>query len=204
LQIPNVNEKLIDEAVEVRVNRLQSAIENGRLIRDRKNIPVKTPLSTVILVDSDPSALKDYKEVQNYIMEELNCLELQVESNEDAFVSYKCEPDNREIGSVLKKAYDKKFKAEILNLSSAQLRQYLKEGSIEVNGHTIQNGWLKVEKVFKDEYKNSEEYACASNMTSSVLLKTTMDENLKNMGMSREITNRIQKLRKGSGVSIDD
>ena len=41
-------------------------------------------------------------------------------------------------------------------------------------------------------------------MTSSVLLKTTMDENLKKLGLSREITNRIQKLRKGSGISIDD
>lgn len=31
-----------------------------------------------------------------------------------------------------------------------------------------------------------------------------MDDNLKQMGMSREITNRIQKLRKSTGVSIDD
>lgn len=32
---------------------MRSAIENGRLIRDRKNISLKTPLSTVILVDQD-------------------------------------------------------------------------------------------------------------------------------------------------------
>ena len=204
LQIPDVNHNLIDEAVEQRVSRMQSAIENGRLIRDRKNIPVKTPLSTVVLVDSDPQAIKDFEEVKNYIMEELNCLELKTEQNEDNFVSYKCEPDNKEIGSVLKKAYDKKLKTEIQNLSTGQLREYLKEGTIKVGGHDILNGWLKVEKIFKEEYQKSEEYACASNMTSSVMLKTTMDDNLKNMGLSREITNRIQKLRKGSGISIDD
>lgn len=110
LQIPNCNEALIDEAVERRINRMQSAIENGRLIRDRKNLPVKTPLSTVILVDADKEVLNDYLEVQQYIMEELNCLEIQTEQNEDEFVTYKCEPDNKEIGSVLKKAYDKKMK----------------------------------------------------------------------------------------------
>ena len=152
LQIPEVNHALIDEAVEARVGRMQSAIENGRLIRDRKNIPVKTPLSTVILVDSDEQALKDFEEVKQYIMDELNCLEFKTEQNEDDFVSYKCEPDNKEIGSVLKKAYDKKLKGEISNLSSAQLRSYLRDGTIEVSGHKIQNGWLKVEKIFKDQY----------------------------------------------------
>ena len=68
----------------------------------------------------------------------------------------------------------------------------------------IENGWLKVEKLFKDKYQNSEEFACASNMTSSVLLVTTMDENLKQLGVSREITNKIQRLRKSTGISIDD
>lgn len=43
----------------------------------------------------------------------------------------------------------------------------------------IEQGWLKVEKVFNEKYSTSNEYAGASNMLSSVLLKTTMDENLK-------------------------
>jgi hypothetical protein len=33
---------------------MQSAIENGRIIRERKVLPVKTPLATIVLVDSDP------------------------------------------------------------------------------------------------------------------------------------------------------
>jgi len=204
LQIPEVDEARIDKSIEEKVSRMQSAIENGRLIRDRKNLPVKTPLSTVILVDSDPQAIKDFQDVQQYILDELNCLELQTELNEDEFVDYKCEPDNREIGSVLKKAYDKKMKTEILNLSSSKLREYLKNGSIMMGDIKIEQGWLKVEKIFKDKYQKSDEFACASNMTSAVLLKTQLDDNLKQMGQSREVTNRIQKLRKSSGISIDD
>ena len=204
LQIPTVNEKLLDERIEQRVTRMQSAIENGRLIRDRKNISLKTPLASVTLVDSDPEALKDFQEVQSYIKEELNCLELIVDLNEDSFINYKCEPDNKEIGSVLKKAYDKKLKTEIANLSSAQLRDYLKNGSLMLGAVKIENGWLKVEKVFNETYANHTDYACASNMLSCVLLKTTMDDNLRQMGTAREITNRIQKLRKSVGISIDD
>ena len=202
--MPELNEKLLDDAIEQRVERMQSAIENGRLIRDRNNISLKTPLASVTLIDMDPVALKDFAEVEYYIKEELNCLELITESNEDAYVTYKCEPDNREIGSVLKKSYDKKMKTAIANLSSAQLREYLKEGTLMLGDVKIQSGWLKVEKVFNEKYTNNEEYAGASNMLSSVLLKTTMDDNLRQMGVSREITNKIQKLRKSVGISIDD
>lgn len=158
----------------------------------------------VTLVDQDPAACKDFEEVSAYIKEELNCLELKTETNEDAFVTYKCEPDNREIGSVLKKAYDKKLKAEIANLSSAQLREYLQKGSLQLGPHTIQEGWLRVEKVFTDDYQKNADFGCASNMTSSVLLKTALDDNLRQMGASREVTNKIQRLRKSAGVSIDD
>jgi len=132
LQLPMPDESLLDAAVEQRVARMQSAIENGRLIRDRRNISLKTPLSAVVLVDSDPAALRDFQEVSSYIMEELNCLELKTESAEDEYLDYKCEPDNRAIGSVLKKAYDKKLKTAISKLSSAELREYLKNGTLMV------------------------------------------------------------------------
>jgi len=36
------------------------------------------------------------------------------------------------------------------------------------------------------------------------MLVTKMDENLKLMGMAREIVNRAQKLRKSAGLNIDD
>lgn len=204
LQLPDADESQIDQAVEEKISRMQSAILNGRLIRDRKNISLKTPLSKVIVVDNDATALKDFEETRHYILEELNCLELVTESNEDEYVDYKCEPDNREIGSVLKKAYDKNMKKQIANLPSADLRQYLKEGSITVGEHKILPGWLKVEKVFKPKYAEAEDHACASNMTSAVMLRTALDDELRLMGQTREVTNRVQKLRKSTGVSIDD
>jgi len=41
--------------------------------------------------------------VQEYIKEELNCLELKTELDEDKFINYTCEPDNKEMGAALKK-----------------------------------------------------------------------------------------------------
>lgn len=41
LQIPDPDVKLIDATVETRISRMQSAIENGRLIRERKNLNLR-------------------------------------------------------------------------------------------------------------------------------------------------------------------
>jgi isoleucyl-tRNA synthetase len=119
LQIPDVNEDLLDQAVEARVSRMISAIENGRLIRERKNISLKTPLSQVVIVDADPVAQSDFKTVEYYILEELNCLEMRVEGNEDEYVTYRCEPDNKLIGQALKKDFNKDFKQKLATLPSS-------------------------------------------------------------------------------------
>lgn len=107
LQIPDYDEALLDDRVEKRFARMQSAIENGRLIRDRKNLSLKRPLKCVVLVDNDAEALDDYQQVASYITEELNCLELKTEQNEDEYVEYKCAPDNRAMGSALGKRFNK-------------------------------------------------------------------------------------------------
>lgn len=68
----------------------------------------------------------------------------------------------------------------------------------------IEEDWLKVSKEFNAEYQNSPDYAGSCDTTSSALLRTALDDNLKRLGQAREMTNRIQKLRKSSGISIDD
>jgi isoleucyl-tRNA synthetase len=108
------------------------------------------------------------------------------------------------MGQAFGKKFDKAAKAAIENLSSDMIRQYLKTENIEVNGLQITAGMLKVSKDFKEEYQKSTKWAVASSMLSSVMLDTEQTEELKNMGLSREVTNRIQRLRKTSGISIDD
>jgi isoleucyl-tRNA synthetase len=86
---------------------MKSAIENGRLIRDRKNLSLKKPLKEVVCIDLDADAIQDFQEVASYITEELNCLELKTESNEDEYVEYKCTPDNKLMGEALQKKFTK-------------------------------------------------------------------------------------------------
>jgi hypothetical protein len=51
-------------------------------------------------------------------MEELNCLSIELKSNEDDFVVYKAEGENRAMGQAFGKKFDKNAKAAIEKLSS--------------------------------------------------------------------------------------
>jgi isoleucyl-tRNA synthetase len=59
LGIPSYEDKLINERIEHMVERMQSAIEIGRKIRDQKNKSIKTPLSKVTIVHADKQAMED-------------------------------------------------------------------------------------------------------------------------------------------------
>nr|XP_054358624.1 receptor-type tyrosine-protein phosphatase C-like [Pongo pygmaeus] len=50
---------------------MQSVIELGRVIRDRKTIPIKYPLKEIVVIHQDPEALKDIKSLEKYIIEEV-------------------------------------------------------------------------------------------------------------------------------------
>lgn len=116
--MPNYDSKLINEKIEDTVKRMQNAIETGRLIRDKTMISMKYPLLRVCLIDADKEVLEGFKTVQKYIMEELNCLSIDFISNEDDYVVYKAQGENREMGQAFGKKFDKAAKAAIENLTS--------------------------------------------------------------------------------------
>ena len=128
---------MIDESIETKFKRMQSVIENGRLIRDRINKPLKTPLREMVIVDASQEMLDDCLSLETYIKDELNVMELRTETQEDKFIKYNCEPDNKLIGGALKKAYNKDFKKKILELDSDSLKGYLEGNKLEVNGVEI-------------------------------------------------------------------
>ena len=108
------------------------------------------------------------------------------------------------MGQAFGKQFDKKTKAAVSALTNDQIRAYIKNGTVEVNGLNVTEGMLKISKSFNKEYESNPQYATASSMLSSVMLDKVLTEDLKMIGLSREVTNRIQRLRKTSGITIDD
>lgn len=59
LSYPQVRKELFDESIELAVSRMQTVIELGRNIREKKSISLKTPLKSLVILHDDPSYLKD-------------------------------------------------------------------------------------------------------------------------------------------------
>jgi len=144
--IPNYSEALIDLQTEETVTHMQRAIETGRLIRDRINIPMKYPLAKVVIVDADEKILQGYKTLEKYIKEELNVIEVVLTKDEDTYVVYKATPDNRAMGQAFGKRFDKNMRTQVENLPSEKIRQFLKDGSVMVGELNVTQEMLKVTK----------------------------------------------------------
>ena len=186
------------------VERMQSAIEIGRKIRDQKNKSIKTPLSKVTIVHADKQAGEDLTTLSSYIKDELNCLEFEVQPNEAEYVVYLSQPEHKEIGSVLKNKYTKELKEKLNNLDRESIHEYLKNGKVTIMGVEVQEGWLQISKKFNEKYAKDESLGVDSSLDMSVMLDMVLDDKLKQKGMAREIVNKVQKLRKAVGLNIDD
>ena len=64
LMIPQAREDLINLDIERSVNRMQTVIELGRVMRDRKTLPLKYPLPELVLIHTDEQCLQDVQSLE--------------------------------------------------------------------------------------------------------------------------------------------
>ncbi|KAM9409199.1 isoleucine--tRNA ligase, cytoplasmic [Pholidichthys leucotaenia] len=196
LMLPQVRESLIDKRIENAVCQMQSVIELGRVIRDRKTLPVKYPLKEVVVIHQDPEALRDIQSLQKYIVEELNVRQLTLSTDKDKYgIRLRAEPDHMVLGKRLKGAF-KAITASIKELTSEQLEAFQKTGSIVVDGHELHEEDLRLMYAFDQSSGSAAQYEAHSDAQVLVLLDVTPDQSMVDEGVAREVINRIQKLRK--------
>uniref|UniRef100_A0A673JUR3 Isoleucyl-tRNA synthetase 1 n=1 Tax=Sinocyclocheilus rhinocerous TaxID=307959 RepID=A0A673JUR3_9TELE len=122
LMLPHVRESLIDKRIESAVSRMQSVIELGRVIRDRRTLPVK------VRAHHHEAAVKDIQSLQKYILEELNVRQLTLSTDKDKYgIRLRAEPDHIVLGKRLKGAF-KSVTASIKELKSEELENFQRTG----------------------------------------------------------------------------
>ncbi|NXU02358.1 SYIC protein, partial [Buphagus erythrorhynchus] len=193
LMLPQVREDLIDKKIESAVSCLQSVIELGRVIRDRKTIPVKYPLKEVVVIHQDPEALENIRALEKYVLEELNVRALTLSADKARYgVRLRAEPEHTVLGRRLKGAF-KPLMAAIKGLSSEQLESFQETGLIVVEGHELHGEDLRL---MYQMTEGSAQFEAHSDAQVLVLLDVTPDQSMVDEGVAREVINRIQKLRK--------
>lgn len=206
IPVPQARENLIDEKIEKAVALMQDVIDLGRVIRDRKTIPIKYPLKEAVIILNSEEEIKEISVLENYIMEELNVRKITLSSDRSSYgVSLKADADFKTLGPRLKD----KFKSVVQNikaLSESDIQSFSKTGSIMIDGEELTTGDLRIMLKFAGERASelSEKYEPNGNNNVVVLLDITPDEEMQAEGLAREIINRIQKLRKKAGLVPTD
>lgn len=201
--VPNRN--MIDENIERAVSRMQAVIELGRIIRDRKTLPIKYPLRELVVIHHDDNYITDILTMRQYIITELNVRELTVTSDKKSYgVIMRAEPDHKILGARLKNSFKPIMKA-IQSWTDKEIKELMSDGFKEVYGDVVLISEVRL--IYKVGLKNHSQskYEAHSDNVVLVLLDTVPDTELINEGIAREIINRIQKLRKkGCLVPTDD
>ncbi|KAM9641594.1 isoleucine--tRNA ligase, cytoplasmic isoform 2-T2 [Trichechus inunguis] len=196
LMLPHVREELLDKKTESAVSRMQSVIELGRVIRDRKTIPIKYPLKEIVVIHQDLGALKDIKSLEKYITEELNVRKVTLSTDKNKYgIRLRAEPDHMVLGKRLKGAF-KAVMTSIKQLSDEELELFQKNGTIVVEGHQLHKEDIRLMYTFDQATRGTAQFEAHSDAQALVLLDVTPDQSMVDEGLAREVINRIQKLRK--------
>ncbi|CAB4024368.1 Isoleucine--tRNA ligase, cytoplasmic, partial [Paramuricea clavata] len=85
-------------------------------------------------------------------------------------------------------------------LTDSQLKEYVKNGEIDIAGHKLSGTDLKLIYTFDQNSSISSQYEAHSDNDVLILLDVTPDQSMLDEGVAREVVNRIQRLRKKAGL----
>ncbi|XP_065901087.1 isoleucine--tRNA ligase, cytoplasmic-like isoform X3 [Dysidea avara] len=202
LMMPRANMAVVDIEIEQSMASMQVVIELGRVIRDRKVLPVKYPLPEVVVIHRDQSVRDHVSSLKSYILEELNVKELVVEADEKPYnVQLKAQPNSERLGKRLKGEL-KKVSAAINAFTEDDIKELQSSGEMVVAGHTLTTEDIKL--LYTVDTSQSSNYEAHSDGKMLVLLNCTPSDEMKQEGIAREVVNKIQKLRKKAGLKASD
>ncbi|KAJ1703600.1 hypothetical protein LUZ63_003379 [Rhynchospora breviuscula] len=194
-----------DERIEQSVTRMMTVIDLARNIRERHNKPLKSPLKEMVVVHPDNDFLEDITGIlKEYVMEEMNVKSVVPCNDQLKYASLRAEPNfsvlgkrlGRDMGVVAKK---------VKEMSLDDILAFEKSGEVVIAGHSLKLSDIKVVRQFKRPDNVSEsEIDAAGDGDVLVVLDLRADESLFEAGLAREVVNRIQKLRKKSGLEPTD
>jgi isoleucyl-tRNA synthetase len=200
---PLADDASIDELLSRKMEVVRAAVSLGLRARMDAKIRVRQPLrtATVVLNDERDSSLLDG--ALEAIREELNVLGVKVGSHDDRgqFGTTKYKPNFRSLGQrgmgrvaqELKKA----TASDDPEALSAKLNA-LKFGRASWRGHDILREDVEV------AFEPNPGVAAAADRVGSVFLDTEIDDELRDLGLLREVLSQVQALRKEMGLEYTD
>ncbi|KAK9864727.1 hypothetical protein WJX84_010606 [Apatococcus fuscideae] len=197
-----------DDRIQESVARMQRVIELSRVIREGKRKPLKMPLQALVVVHQDQAFLDDISgDLREYVTEELNVQTLQTCSDPLQYSTMSAVPDFAAIAARLgnQKAQVAELAKVVRAMTAQQLMQYEAAGGIDLGSHHFPAGEIKVRREFRvPEGSTADETAGETDGEVLAVLDLRIGQEQLELGLAREVVNRVQKLRKHAGLVATD
>uniref|UniRef100_UPI00402657A5 isoleucine--tRNA ligase n=1 Tax=Bacteroides cellulosilyticus TaxID=246787 RepID=UPI00402657A5 len=200
-KFPEYKEDMIDKELEVRMQMAQDVTSMVLALRRKVNIKVRQPLQCIMIPVVDEEQRAHIEAVKALIMSEVNVKDIKFVDGAAGVLVKKVKCDFKKMGPKFGKQM-KAVAAAVAEMSQEAIAELEKNGSytLQLDGTDVVVEAADVE-IFSEDIPG---WLVANEGKLTVALDVTVTEELRREGIARELVNRIQNIRKSSGLEITD
>lgn len=194
---PVCDESMINESLEEKMDLIIELISYARNIREEAKIKVRQPISEVIFEEKYKEKIGEF---ESLFKEELNVKNVNWTNDLSKYLTVTYKPNFKEVGKVF--GSDIKAFGEYLSNITEDDSKKLESGELTIK---LNDKEYEVTPNYVIKTINSKDgYKAVMLNYKTVIINTTLDKDLINEGIAREIVSKVQNLRKTSGFDIAD
>ena len=199
---PESKTQYIDKALESKMEKAQNISSLVLSLRKKEMIKVRQPLQKILIPTLSEAEKAEILAVANLIKHEVNVKEIEFIDDASGILVKQIKPNFRALGP----KYGKQMKdiAAVINgFTQQDIQAFERQGTKEItlDGEKLTLTLDDVEITSQD----IEGWLVASSSTGLVVaLDATITDELRAEGIARELVNRIQNLRKDTGLEVTD
>ena len=202
-EFPVADMSMVDKKLEEDMDFVLDAVVLGRAARNKANIKNRQPLSSLYIQTS--KKINDLK-MLDLVAEEINVKSAEIVKDDSKFVTYELKPQLKTVGPKYGKSLGgirTYLQGVSLTDEATKIVNDVNEGKaleFDVNGEKIS---LAKEDLLIAPM-NKPGYALEADAQMSVVIDTNLNEDLIKEGIARELTSKIQTMRKDAGFEVVD
>ena len=198
---PTYNQDLIQPELEARMDIAQRITSLVLALRKKESLKVRQPLSHIMIPSIDATTDGYINSIKDIVMSEVNVKDIKLVDGSNGILVKRIKPDFKKLGPKCGKNM-KQVAAALQSMEQSAIAQFEKEGqyTFAIEGQEIVVSTEDV-TIFSEDIPG---WSVANDGNITIALDITLTDELINEGIARELVNRIQNIRKSSGLEITD
>ena len=198
---PTYNQALIQPELEARMDIAQRITSLVLALRKKESLKVRQPLSHIMIPSIDATTDGYINSIKDIVMSEVNVKDIKLVDGSNGILVKRIKPDFKKLGPKCGKDM-KQVAAALQNMGQEAIAQFEKAGeyTFTINEQAIVVSTDDV-TIFSEDIPG---WSVANDGNITIALDITLTDELISEGIARELVNRIQNLRKSSGLEITD